>query len=92
MFLINKHEVYAIMMKDGGTALSHAAIEGNGPMVRLLLDMGADVCVQDRVCVSKYCCVIWSITDAACADFILLFMSITRTFQEIGVLAYIKYD
>ena len=84
------NEIYAIMVKDGKTALSHAAIEGNGSVVRLLLDMGADVCVENKVCVSKYCCVIWSITDAASADFVSMFVNIMCTFMEIGVLAYIK--
>ena len=84
------NEIYAIMVKDGKTALSHAAIEGNGSVVRLLLDMGADVCIENKVCVSKYCCVIWSITDAACAEFVLPFLNITCTFLEIGVLEYVK--
>ena len=51
-------EVYALLMKDGTTALLHAAMEKNGPVVGLLLGMGADVCIQNRGCVSKYWCAI----------------------------------
>ena len=82
--------VYAILMKDGRTALWHAAMERNEPVVQLFLDMGADVCIQNGVCVSKYWWSIWASTNATSADFVMLFVNITCIFMEIGVLAYIE--
>ena len=52
------NEVYAIMLNDGPTALLHAVMGKNGPVVGLLRGMGADVCIQNKLCVSKYWCVI----------------------------------
>ena len=48
------NEVYALLMNDGTTALWHAVMENTGSVVRFLLDMGTDVCIENRVYVYKY--------------------------------------
>ena len=82
--------VYAIMVKDGRTALWHAAMKIMGPVVCLLFDMGPVVFVKDLVYFSNCWCYTWASRNAASADFVMLFVNITCIFMEIGVLVYIE--